>query len=92
MRQRSTFRDDAELGAVREIAQPESSRRMLLCEIDFALTAVHRSPLPQPTLQRAQQPRRYLGEIAPLQLFQDRHRVERRRRFQQWHGIRGPPP
>ena len=82
--------DHLEFVADGEVRQPESARRMLLREEDFALGAVHGAPLAYAALQGAQDRRAVAAGVAALQFLQQRDRVERAVGFEQWHDFAVP--
>jgi hypothetical protein len=47
---------DAKIGDLGEVRQPHAARRMLLAEDHLPIRAIHRSPRPDPPLQRPPRP------------------------------------
>lgn len=82
--------DYLKLVADGEVGQPESARRMLLREEDFALGAVHGAPLAYAALQRAKDRRAVVTRVAALQFLQERDRVEGAVGLEQWHDFAVP--
>ena len=73
-----------------EVRQAQPAGRMLLGKVNLLLGAVLSPPLANPALQRAQHRVSELLRISALQLFEQRHRHQRGRRFEHRHYLRVP--